>query len=77
MDQISFPNKLLELKSFNFLSNHYLVSKVTTDCKRNDVVTSFNLDSRKLHQFIIEDLMFANPDTHERILFLLLAKILQ
>jgi hypothetical protein len=47
---------------------------VAPDCEWNDDISSFSLDSRKLCWFIVEDLMFANPNTHEHLLLLVLAK---
>jgi hypothetical protein len=52
-----------------------LACKVAPNCEWNDVVSSsFSLDSRKLHRFIVEDLMYANPDTHEHLVLLVSAK---
>jgi hypothetical protein len=46
---------------------------VAPDCEWNDVLSFFSLASRKLGQFIAKDLMFANLDTHEPTLLLLVS----
>jgi hypothetical protein len=63
-------NKEIERPTFN----SKLALKVAPDCEWNDVVASFSMDPRKLSLFIVEDLMFVNPNTHKRILLLVLAK---
>jgi hypothetical protein len=58
----------------------YEASQPTFDIKRasdaapdipwNDIVPSFNLDSRKLRRYIVQDVMYSNPATRERLLLL-------
>jgi hypothetical protein len=50
--------------------------KAAPDLDWNQVFPTFNLDSRKLRRYIVEHAMFANPETHERLLILVSPKFL-
>jgi hypothetical protein len=50
--------------------NAKVAKKAAPGIDWNRVSPTFNLDSRKLRRYIVEDVMFANPETHERLLIL-------
>jgi hypothetical protein len=45
-------------------------TKAAPDISWGDVVPSFNMDSRKFRRYIVEDVMYSNPETRERLLLL-------
>jgi hypothetical protein len=45
-------------------------SKAAPNIPWNDIVPSFNLDSKKLRRYIVEDVMYSNPASRERLLLL-------
>jgi hypothetical protein len=50
------------------------VSKVAKDIDWLSMNRNFSLDSRKLRRYIVEDVMFANPEIHEQLLLLFLIR---
>jgi hypothetical protein len=45
-------------------------SKAAPDIPWNNIVPSFNLDSKNLRRYIVEDVMYSNPVSRERLLLL-------
>jgi hypothetical protein len=52
----------------------HLASKCAPDMNWPMVTSDFSLDSQKLRPYVVEDLMFADPDVHECLLLFISTK---